>query len=112
MFEIDNPLVKDEAEFTRVLRKLAAEGLSEDEAVKILVRDYWHLFHEPTKADIRQLEERTILQVIASINHERIERGGRPKFVSFQKDGETYHAVYDALSREQIAELRERGIIL
>jgi hypothetical protein len=71
-----------------------------------------NLNNEPNEANLRQLEERIVLQAIAEMNHESIERGGRPKVISFQKDGKTYHAVYDALSREQIAELRERGVIL
>ncbi len=112
MLEFGSDRVKDKKEFTRVVLELKAKGLTQDEATDVLARDYWHLFREPTEAETRQIQESIVLRVFAEMNRESIEKNGHPEIVSFYKDGEMRFAGYDALSPEQIADFRERGIIL
>ncbi len=44
---------------------------------------------ESKEKELEQLKDHIMLMAMAQMNHESIEQGGRPKFVSFQKDGET-----------------------
>jgi hypothetical protein len=110
-----NENIPNEEEFIRVVRRLLATGISDDEIGETIVRDYPHLV-ELTDEEIAQAhraaKEQIILTANAQLNRESIAENGHPFVVSERIDGVLWHRSYDSLDTEQIADYRRRGIIL
>ncbi|MBA4121492.1 MAG: hypothetical protein H0X72_03375 [Acidobacteria bacterium] len=113
----NNELIKDKNEFARVVRKIQASGITDDEEIsEIIVRDYRHLFRELNELEkekaAHQAETSLIEKVVAESNRESIEEKGHPAFVCQRIDGVKQFRLYDALTQAEIAELKTNGIIL
>jgi hypothetical protein len=117
MNEINNELIKNKNEFARVVRKIQASGVTDNEEIsEIIVRDYRHLFRELTETEKEKAAYKAkaslIERMIAEWNRESIEENGHPALVCQRIDGVKQFKSYDALSQAEIAELKATGIIL
>jgi hypothetical protein len=117
MNEINNELIKDKNEFTRVVRKIQASGITDDEEIsEIMLRDHRHLIREPTKAEkekaVCEMKASLIEKVMADLNRESIKENGHPFVVCQRIDGVKQFKTYESLTQAEIAELKATGIIL
>jgi hypothetical protein len=97
--------------------KLTASGITdEDEQIEIIVRDYSHLLRQPTAQEIeaakREMLTQAVEKAIADLNRESIKENGHPFAVCQRIDGVKHFKRYDALSKGEITELRQQGLIL
>jgi len=117
MNEFNNKLIKDKTEFARVVRKIQASGITDDEEIsEIIMRDYRHLFRELTEIEkekaAHEMLTSQIERIVAEFNRESIEKNGHPAIVCQRIDGVKQFKRYDALTQAEIAELKTTGIIL
>ncbi len=113
----NNELIKDKNEFARVVRKIQASGITDDEEIsEIIVRDYRHLFRELTESEkekaAREMLTSQIDRIVAEFNRDSIKEKGHPAFVCQRIDGVKQFKRYDALTNEEISELKAFGVIL
>jgi hypothetical protein len=107
----------DEQKMKIILDKLTERGITdEDEQLEIIVRDYSHLLRQPTTQEIEAAKKEMLTQsvekAIADLNRESIKENGHPFAVCQRIDGVKHFKRYDALSKGEIAELRQQGLIL
>lgn len=116
MIEFNN-IIKNPKVFDSVVRKIQASGVDDDEeVVEILVRDHQYLFRELTAAEnelaVQDLMSSLVEKTIADLNRESIREKGHPFAVCQRIDGVKHFKRYDALTVQEIAELRAGGVIL
>jgi hypothetical protein len=110
-------IVKNKKLFDSVVRKIRASGVSDDEEItEILMRDHKYLFRELTEAEkelaVRDTVTSLIEKTMAELNRESIIEKGHPFAVCQRIDGVKHFKRYDALTVQEIAELRAGGVIL
>lgn len=106
----------DDNKVWKILNNLIASGITdEDEQVEILMRDYRHLIRQLTEQEKEQAKEEflhlAIEKTMADLNRESLKENGHPFAACYRVGGVKHYKKYDALSGEEIAELRQRGII-
>jgi hypothetical protein len=117
MNEFNYELIKNKNEFARVVRKIQASGITDDEEIsEIIVRDYRHLFRELTEIEREKAVDEMLTSQIessmAKLNRESIAENGHPFAVCQRVDGVKQFKRYDALTNEEISELKAFGVIL
>jgi hypothetical protein len=117
MIEFNDGIVKDKKEFARVVRKIEASGITDDEEIsEIIVRDYRHLFRELTEIEKEKAADEMLTsqieRVMADLNRESIKEKGHPFVVCRRVSGVKHFKRYDALTVQEIAELQASGVIL
>jgi hypothetical protein len=117
MTEFNDDIVKNRMVFDGVVRKIWTSGVEdEEEIVEILQRDHHYLFRELTEAEEKAAVEDSmdslVNESIADLNRESIKEKGHPFVVCQWIDGVKYAKRYDALTVQEVGELRESGVIL